>query len=254
MCFALFACAFNLSMSGPLSATRFISAGELSRGLFRESLGLHAKPHRHRDRRVLRPVSAAHGGPAARASISAHAVTLAPAQMNRQVPRRQAKLTAARTASRPCGDRGLRPATRKRRDVTAFVALVIFLAGFLFIYRIVHSPFGEAQGDPRAARDLLGYKTDRYKLVAFVLWATLAGVAGHKAIVLQLASWPMSGEVLMTRRRPRHHLRADRRLLCHPVHAVQARYRGGMGAGGVIFVALSAAASSARSPTGCARL
>lgn len=86
------------------------------------------------------------------------------------------------------------------------VVLVIFLAGFLLIYRIIHSPFGEVlkairENEPRATS--LGYKTDRYKLVAFVLSATLAGVAGStKAIVLQLASltdvnWPMSGEVVL---------------------------------------------------------
>ena len=78
--------------------------------------------------------------------------------------------------------------------------------GFLFIYRIIHSPFGEVlkairENETRAIS--LGYKTDRYKLVAFVLSATLAGVAGAtKAIVLQLASltdvnWPMSGEVVL---------------------------------------------------------
>jgi branched-chain amino acid transport system permease protein len=94
------------------------------------------------------------------------------------------------------------------RNETAMyaVVLVIFLAGFLFIYRIIHSPFGEVlkairENEARAVS--LGYKTDRYKLVAFVLSATLAGVAGStKAIVLQLASltdvnWPMSGEVVL---------------------------------------------------------
>ncbi len=86
------------------------------------------------------------------------------------------------------------------------VVLVIFLAGFLFIYRIIHSPFGEVlkairENETRAIS--LGYKTDRYKLVAFVLSATLAGAAGAtKAVVLQLASltdvnWPMSGEVVL---------------------------------------------------------
>ncbi len=84
--------------------------------------------------------------------------------------------------------------------------VAIFLAGFLLIYRIIHSPFGEVlkairENEPRAIS--LGYKTDRYKLVAFVLSATLAGVAGStKAIVLQIASltdvdWPMSGEVVL---------------------------------------------------------
>ena len=86
------------------------------------------------------------------------------------------------------------------------LVLVIFLGGFMFIYRIIHSPFGEVlkairENETRAIS--LGYKTDRYKLVAFILSATLAGTAGAtKAIVLQLASltdvnWPMSGEVVL---------------------------------------------------------
>ena len=84
--------------------------------------------------------------------------------------------------------------------------LVIFLGGFLFIHRVINSPFGEVlkairENEPRAIS--LGYKTDRYKLMAFVLSATLAGLAGStKAIVLQIASltdvdWPMSGEVVL---------------------------------------------------------
>jgi branched-chain amino acid transport system permease protein len=87
----------------------------------------------------------------------------------------------------------------------AFVA-VVFVAGFLLIYRIVHSPFGEVlkairENEPRAVS--LGYKTDRYKLMAFVLSAALAGLAGAtKAIALGLASlsdvqWQFSGEVVL---------------------------------------------------------
>src|SRR5262249_14967323 len=86
------------------------------------------------------------------------------------------------------------------------VVLAVFLGCFLLIYRIIHSPFGEVlkairENEPRAIS--LGYKTDRYKLVAFVLSATLAGVAGApKALVFQLASltdvhWSMSGEVVL---------------------------------------------------------
>jgi branched-chain amino acid transport system permease protein len=84
--------------------------------------------------------------------------------------------------------------------------VAIFLAGFLLIYRIIHSPFGEvlkAIRENEARAISLGYKTDRYKLMAFVLSATLAGLAGStKAIVLQIASltdvdWPMSGEVVL---------------------------------------------------------
>jgi branched-chain amino acid transport system permease protein len=83
---------------------------------------------------------------------------------------------------------------------------VVFLAAFAFIYRIVHSPFGEVlkairENEPRAVS--LGYKTERYKFVAFVLSATLAGLAGAtKAIAIGLASlsdvqWQMSGEVVL---------------------------------------------------------
>ncbi len=84
--------------------------------------------------------------------------------------------------------------------------LAIFLGGFLMIYRIINSPFGEvlkAIRENEARAISLGYKTDRYKLVAFVLSATFAGLAGAtKAIVFQLASltdvdWPMSGEVVL---------------------------------------------------------
>jgi branched-chain amino acid transport system permease protein len=87
-----------------------------------------------------------------------------------------------------------------------FTVLAIFLGCFLLIYRIINSPFGEVlkairENEPRAIS--LGYKTERYKLAAFVLSATFAGVAGAaKALVFQLASltdvdWPMSGEVVL---------------------------------------------------------
>jgi len=87
-----------------------------------------------------------------------------------------------------------------------YTVLAIFLAAFVFIYRIVHSPFGQVlkairENEPRAIS--LGYDADRYKLIAFVLSATLAGLAGAtKAIVFQLASltdvhWSMSGEVVL---------------------------------------------------------
>jgi branched-chain amino acid transport system permease protein len=87
-----------------------------------------------------------------------------------------------------------------------FVVLAIFLAGFLVIYRAIHSPFGQVlkairENEPRAIS--LGYKADQYKLIAFVLTTALAGVAGGtKALVFQLASltdvhWTMSGEVVL---------------------------------------------------------
>ena len=87
-----------------------------------------------------------------------------------------------------------------------FVILAIFLAGFLVIYRTIHSPFGQVlkairENEPRAIS--LGYKADQYKLIAFVLSTALVGVAGGtKALVFQLASltdvhWTMSGEVVL---------------------------------------------------------
>jgi branched-chain amino acid transport system permease protein len=93
------------------------------------------------------------------------------------------------------------------QEMTMYLfVLIVTLAGFLFIYRIINSPFGEVL---KAIREnehrviSLGYKTERYKLVAFVLSATLAGLAGSmKALVFQLASltdvhWSMSGEVVL---------------------------------------------------------
>ena len=92
------------------------------------------------------------------------------------------------------------------RNVWAMYAVVaaVFFCGFALIYRIIHSPFGQVlkairENEPRAVS--LGYDADRYKLLAFVLSAALSGAAGAtKALVFQLASltdvhWTMSGEV-----------------------------------------------------------
>jgi branched-chain amino acid transport system permease protein len=86
------------------------------------------------------------------------------------------------------------------------VVLAVFVAGFLLIQRVVHSPFGQVlkairENEARAVS--LGNDTHRYKLLAYVLSATLAGAAGAtKALVFQLASltdvhWTMSGEVVL---------------------------------------------------------
>ncbi|WP_404419339.1 branched-chain amino acid ABC transporter permease [Marinospirillum sp.] len=87
-----------------------------------------------------------------------------------------------------------------------YFVLAVFLFGFLLIQRTVHSPFGQVlkairENEPRAIS--LGYNTDIYKLVAFVLSAALAGLAGStKTVVFQLASlgdahWHMSGEIIL---------------------------------------------------------
>ena len=90
--------------------------------------------------------------------------------------------------------------------VLYYVVLAIFLFGYVAIYRFIHSPFGQVL---KAIRDneqravSLGYEADRYKLLAFVLSAALAGLAGAtKAMVMQFAtltdvSAAMSGEVVL---------------------------------------------------------
>ena len=87
-----------------------------------------------------------------------------------------------------------------------YVVLVVFIACYLLVQRIVASPYGQVlkaikQNEPRAVS--LGYNVDRYKILAFVISAALTGLAGSmKAVVFQLASlqdahWHMSGEVIL---------------------------------------------------------
>src|SRR5207237_9922716 len=81
-----------------------------------------------------------------------------------------------------------------------------FVAVFLFVIRIVHSPYGQIlkairENEPRAIS--LGYDVDRYKLLAFVLSTSLAGLAGSlKTVVVGFATlsdahWSLSGEVVL---------------------------------------------------------
>ena len=90
--------------------------------------------------------------------------------------------------------------------VLYYVILAGFLIGFLLIFRTINSPFGEVlkairENEQRAIS--LGYKTDQYKLLAFILSGTLAGFAGSlKVFVAQNASltdvhWSMSGEIVL---------------------------------------------------------
>lgn len=87
-----------------------------------------------------------------------------------------------------------------------YFVLAVFVASLLFLHRVVHSPFGQVlkairDNEPRAVS--LGYEVRRYKLIAFILSAAFAGLAGSlKSLVFQLASladvnWHMSGEVVL---------------------------------------------------------
>jgi branched-chain amino acid transport system permease protein len=99
---------------------------------------------------------------------------------------------------------GLLPLENDR--VMYYVVLAVFVAVFLFIVRVVHSPYGQVlkairENEPRAVS--LGYDVDRYKLLAFVLSTALAGLAGSmKTLVVGFASltdahWSLSGEVIL---------------------------------------------------------
>ena len=90
--------------------------------------------------------------------------------------------------------------------VLYYTVLAIFVAVFLLIVRIVHSPYGQVlkairENEPRAIS--LGYEVNRYKLLAFVLSTAIAGLAGSlKTLVLGFATlsdvhWSMSGEVVL---------------------------------------------------------
>jgi branched-chain amino acid transport system permease protein len=211
LCFALFACAFNLLIGyvGLLSfghALFFGWAGYLS-AYAAKSWGLPPEAA------ILLGTAFAAGlglivGALAirRQGIYFAMITLALAQMMYLVAV-QAPFTG--------GEDGIQAVPRGKlfglfdlADQTTmyFFVLALFLACFLLIYRIIHSPFGEvlkAIRENEARATSLGYKTDRYKLLAFILSATLAGIAGStKAIVFQLASltdvhWSMSGEVVL---------------------------------------------------------
>ncbi len=113
------------------------------------------------------------------------------------------------------GEDGLSPVPRGRllgvlnleNDITLYyLILALFLAGFFLVFRAVHSPFGQAlkairENEPRAIS--LGYDTDRIKLVAFILSAGVAGLAGAlKVFVFHIVSLPdvfhsTSGDVIL---------------------------------------------------------
>jgi len=211
LCFALFACAFNLLIGyvGLLSFGHALFFG------WAGYLAAHAAKVW-----ALPPELAVLVGTATAAVLGAVAgwvairrqgiyfsmITLALAQMMYFFALR-AKFTG--------GEDGIQAVPRGRLfglfDLTDektmyFFVLAVVLAAFLFIFRIIDSPFGEVlkavrENEQRAIS--LGYKTERYKFVAFVLSAAFAGLAGAlKALVFQLASltdvhWTMSGDVVL---------------------------------------------------------
>ena len=211
LCFALFACAFNLLIGyvGLLSfghamffgGAAYISAYTVKAWGFTPELGILAGT----------AVAAALGLLAGliairRQGIYFAMVTLALAQMVFFFCV-QAKFTGGEDGIQAVPRRDLFGFVDTAHDLHFYyVVLAVFVIGFTVIHRTIHSPFGQVlkairENEPRAVS--LGYQVDRYKLLAFVLSAALAGLAGStKALVFQLASltdvtWQMSGEVVL---------------------------------------------------------
>ncbi len=211
LCFALFACAFNLliGFTGLLSfghAAFFGSAGYVAGYMLRDT-GLSP------ELAILAGVGASAliglvmGALAIRRQgIYFSMITLALAQM---------VYFGALRSPFTGGEDGLQGVPRGKLfglidlsgDLTMYyVVLAIALAGFALIVRVIHSPFGQVlkaikENEPRAIS--LGFDVDRYKLLAFVLSAALAGLAGAtKTVVLGFETltdvhWAMSGLVIL---------------------------------------------------------
>ena len=211
MCFALFACAFNLLLGfgGLLSFghSMFLGTAGYITAFTAKEVGLDPALAILAGTAASAALGVIVGGLAIRRQgIYFAMITLALAQMMYFVALR-AKFTGGEDGIQSVPRGHLFGLVSLQSDGALYVfVLAIFLGAFLLIHRIIHSPFGEVlkairENEPRAIS--LGYKTDRYKLMAFVLSATLAGLAGAtKALVVQIASltdvyWPMSGEVVL---------------------------------------------------------
>ena len=211
LCYAIFACAFNLLLgfTGLLSFghAAYLSAAAYATGWLVRSAGWPPELGVLAGVAISAAVGLVVGAIAIRRQgIYFAMITLAMAQMVYFVFL-QAPFTG--------GEDGLQGVPRGKllglipleNDLAMyFVVLAVFVAVFLFVIRVVHSPYGQVlkairENEPRAVS--LGYNVDRYKLLAFVLSTALAGLAGSmKALVLGFATlsdahWSLSGEVVL---------------------------------------------------------
>jgi len=211
MCFALFACAFNLLLgyAGLLSFghAAFLGSAGYVTGYAIKGWGLPFEVGLLAGTATAAALGYLFGSLAIRRSgIYFAMITLALAQM---------VFFLAVQMPFTGGEDGLQGIPRGKllgmvdlkNDISLYyVVLAIFAFGFWLVYRTIHSPFGQVlkairENEPRAVS--LGYDVERYKLVAFVISAGLAGLAGAtKSVVLQLASltdvhWHMSGSVVL---------------------------------------------------------
>lgn len=212
LCFALFACAFNLLLgyAGLLSfghAAFFATGGYITGYLLSEYSGLGTELGILAGTLASAALGLLFGLLAIRRQgIYFAMITLALAQLVFFIFV-QAPFTG--------GENGLQGVPRGQlfglfdlnNNMTLYYfVLAVFIVGFAIIQRTIHSPYGQVlkairENEPRAIS--LGYNVDAHKLLAFVISATLTGLAGStKTVVFQLASltdahWHMSGEVIL---------------------------------------------------------
>lgn len=212
LCFALFACAFNLLLgyAGLLSfghAAFFATGGYITGYMLSSYSGLSTELGILAGTLASTVLGGLFGMLAIRRQgIYFAMITLALAQLVFFVFV-QAPFTG--------GENGLQGVPRghlfglvdmKNNMAMYYFVLAVFVLGFAIIQRTIHSPYGQVlkairENEPRAVS--LGYNVDRHKLLAFVISAALAGLAGAtKTVVFQLASltdahWHMSGEVIL---------------------------------------------------------
>jgi branched-chain amino acid transport system permease protein len=211
LCFALFACAFNLLLgfTGLLSFGHAVFLGSAGYAAghamkvwgFTPELGLIFATL------VAGALGAAIGWLAIRrAGIYFAMITLALSQMV-YFFFLQAPFTGGEDGLQGVPRGKLLGVVSLQDDLTLYYfVLAVFAFGFWIIYRTIHSPFGQVlkairENEPRALS--LGYDVDKYKLVAFVLSAALSGLAGAtKTLVLGFETltdvhWHTSGEVVL---------------------------------------------------------
>jgi branched-chain amino acid transport system permease protein len=211
MCFALFACAFNLLLghTGIVSFghAAFFGGSAYITGYVLRDLGLTPEIAVIAGVLFSAGLGAAIGALAIRRQgIYLAMITLALAQMV-YFTFLQAPFTGAEDGMQPIPRGKLLGLLDLNNDTSLyFVVLACTIGGFWLVHRIVQSPFGEVlrairEHEPRARS--LGYAVERYKIMAFALSAGLSGLAGSlKCIVFRLASlsdvhWHMSGDVIL---------------------------------------------------------
>ena len=211
LCFALFACAFNL-LIGFVGLLSFGHAAYFGMGSYvsawtAKTLGVTPEIAILLGGLTGGLLGAAFGALAIRRQGLYFAmITLALAQMNYFFCL-QAPFTGGEDGIQQVPRGNLFGLFSLRDDLAMYaVTAVVFLFFFLLIHRVVHSPFGQVlkairENEPRATS--LGYRTDDYKLIAFVLSTFIAGIAGGtKALVFGIATltdvnYAQSGEVVL---------------------------------------------------------